>query len=250
MTQLKRTPVIQQTIDEAINYINNQNLKTTEYVDIINSQNNADPGVSLDAIKKAVQLLNSQSHTRYFYDVIKGSDIYFQPPPPKPRNAKLEARLVQLRKQHADMEYADSVANITTRTRKEAQRDPFSSYKGQMGIGLDLIVTMFTLFVLFYSLASFYYPGSANYSYHLVCGLIGLVIGLIIDAILLIIRSDHNDKMIKRKEVIRGAATSSIVGRANYKGESVTRFLSEKEKLSILDSDLQEQKPTGVPFKL
>jgi hypothetical protein len=247
---LKQTSKIQEVLQKAIELCKKQNLN---YQDIIDGNNNN--GVPFDVVKKSVQTINKYSdETCYFYEIIKGSDVYFPPPPSKPRNAKLEARLVQLRKKLADIEYANSIANITTRTRREAARDPFSTYKGQMGIGLDLLVTMFTLFVLFYSLAVFYYPGKQNFSYHMVCGLCGLIIGLIIDAILLIIRSDHNDKMQKRKNISRGAATSSLVGHADYKAESVARFLSEKEKLAIMGHKNEEtekkQQPTGIAFKL
>jgi hypothetical protein len=247
-TLFLRTDKIQHVIDEAIQLLEDDT-KHADYENLVSHQSN-EQSIPYPIVKKAVQVLNSHNKDCFFHEVIKGSDICFAPDKQKPRNAKLEARLVKLRKLHSDMEYADSVKNITTRTRAEAKRDPFSSYKGQMGIGLDLIVTMFTLFVLFYTLASYHVPGKENYGYHLVCGLVGIVCGLIIDAILLIIRQDHNDKMIKRKHESRSKSTSSLKGRTNYKGESVTRFLSERDKLAVQDAKQEEQTPTGVPFKL
>ncbi|KAL0490905.1 2 TM domain-containing transmembrane protein [Acrasis kona] len=222
---LKRTPLLHDLINDTHKYISDIDK------DIIIFLNTEEEGIPFDVVKRCIRIYNDNSEQkRYFQDVIKGSDVYFKPEAPKKKTAIAEARLAVLRKKLADLEYADSIKNLTVGARGELNRDPFSSYKGQMGVGLDLIVTLFTFFVLFYWLASFTYPGVENTSFHLISGLLGLVLGLIIDAVLIVIRSDHHEEKKKRGND-RAEATLSLVGKTSYNTESVTKFIQERDRL-------------------
>lgn len=173
------------------------------------------PKIPYPVLKKAIQIVNQTSKEKvYLHKLIKGSCPSFPEAAhsPAPKSPEYIALIKKLQKKYEDSLYAQMVSNVNIGQRREAERDPFSTYKGQLGVGLDLIVTVFTFFVIFYFFASRIFDES-NKMFSLIGGLIGAVLGLFIDGLLVIIRGTRAETLQKKKEKERSQATAAYIGK-------------------------------------
>jgi len=136
--------------------------------------------------------------------------------PERKRDAALEKRLEKLRAVQENREYAAMVGKLSageTQGRDEAE---MSTYRSQMGVGLNLVVSMVTMFCVGY-----YIGGTTEQPHSVRAAICGLALGIITMAIemtLFLIGATRVDaKMHKREERARGRGVHDLTQlRANY----------------------------------
>lgn len=167
-------------------------------------------GVSLAILKRAVQLLNHQSPSThkehwYLHKVLQGSGLYIPPKVETPKSPEAQAKLDELRRQHEERVYAQMVSNVTFAERQERERDPISSYNVQLGSGVDMLLAMFAMFVFGYMIA---FSWSNDNFTRMIGGVIGLILGMLVEGVLLIARIYNAD--IFSSAATRGQKTTKV----------------------------------------
>lgn len=127
-------------------------------------------------------------------ELLSGSDFVLCSPKPREKSEELKARLRKLEEASERKAYDELVKDITP---KKAVDEPFSSYKDQMGFGLHVALTMFTGYLLgYYAFRALFSHSPAMSA---AGGILGLVIGMLVETLLFIIRTSSLDKKPARK---------------------------------------------------
>ncbi|EFC39399.1 predicted protein [Naegleria gruberi] len=171
--------------------------------------------VTFEVLKRVIEYLNNNtsddksSSKTYLHKLVKGSKIRLtkQTPTITKKDPKWLKLTEQLKKKMADEEYSKMVKNVVGRPRDE--REAINSYKGQLGVGLDLVVTMATMFILFFTISQYIFEGENKTQNQMLFGLFGLIVGLLIDAILVIVRGEKYDIIGKQQLTHKNIATNA-----------------------------------------
>ncbi|PRQ18811.1 putative ATPase, vacuolar ER assembly factor, Vma12 [Rosa chinensis] len=121
--------------------------------------------------------------------LFSGSGFVFTSPKPREKSEELKARLKELAEMSERNAYAELVKDITPR--KDSAPEPFSSYKDQLGFGLHVVVTMFTGYLVGY--AAFRALFSHSPVMNAAGGILGLVIGMLVETLIFIIQASRYD---------------------------------------------------------
>ncbi|CAI9090867.1 OLC1v1025738C1 [Oldenlandia corymbosa var. corymbosa] len=149
------------------------------------------PSVSYRSLKSI--WIQSDNNTRPdLLNLLAGSNFIFTSPVPREKSEELKARLTKLAVVAEKKEYAELVKDITP---KKPVEEPFSSYKDQLGFGLHVVVTMFTGYLVGY--AAFRALFSHNVAMSAAGGILGLVVGMLVETLLFIIRFSDSDQQPK-----------------------------------------------------
>ncbi|GIL71870.1 hypothetical protein Vretimale_672 [Volvox reticuliferus] len=118
-------------------------------------------------------------------------DIILPIPPPKEKSPELQARLAQLQKALDNKRYSEMVADITVRERKaeELRNSILPTSRLQLSFGAHVLVTMFTFWALAYYGSKLYLSYDELWAGML--GALGLTAGLLLETLLLIVRSNR-----------------------------------------------------------
>lgn len=136
-------------------------------------------------------LIKNCKKKMFLHELLNGSNVII-PKKVVPVNKEYEKLLAKRRKEQEQREYKKMVSNVS---KEPEERAPFKTFKGQMATGVDLVVTMFTFFVLFYFITY-----SMNESWRLVAGTVGATLGLFMETILFIIRAESYEKVDQQKQ--------------------------------------------------
>ena len=118
----------------------------------------------------------------YLHELLRGASLELPgPPPPRSRSAALEATLRSLREREDNARYAEMVRDVVP----PPPAEPLSVYAEQVGFGLNVILMMFTLFMVGYFGAQGF---SASPAVQLGAGLCGASGALLLETALLILR--------------------------------------------------------------
>lgn len=122
--------------------------------------------------------------------ICDGSQLLFTSPPARERSKELDERLAKIRHLLEQEEYAALVADVTVHERQAAavQEDPFfPTTRLQLSFGLHVVATMGAFFALGYYGGRLIFKDEA---WAAMIGALGLTAGLLLEATLLIIRSN------------------------------------------------------------
>ncbi|KAL3522329.1 hypothetical protein ACH5RR_015163 [Cinchona calisaya] len=134
--------------------------------------------------------IGSDSKTRpNLVNLFSGSNFIFTSPKPREKSEELKARLRKLAEVVEKKEYDELVKDITP---KKGVEEPFSAYKDQLGLGLHVVVTMFTGYLVGY--AAFRALFGRSVAMSAAGGILGLVGGMLVETLLFIIRSTNQDR--------------------------------------------------------
>ncbi|XP_060207617.1 uncharacterized protein LOC132635306 [Lycium barbarum] len=126
--------------------------------------------------------------------LLSGCKLVFCSPKPREKSEELKERLRKLEEMAERKAYDELVKDITP---KKDEGEPFSSYKDQMGFGLHVALTMFTGYLLgYYAFRALFNHSPAMSA---AGGILGLVIGMLVETLLFIIRTSSMDKKPARK---------------------------------------------------
>ncbi|XP_021765634.1 uncharacterized protein LOC110730166 [Chenopodium quinoa] len=124
--------------------------------------------------------------------LLRGSSFLFNSPKPREKSEELKARLKKLEELAERKAYAELVKDITPKEPNE----PFSTYKDQLGFGLHVVVIMFTGYLVGY--IAFRALFDRNPIMSTAGGILGLVLGMLVETLLFIIRTtDYSEKSSK-----------------------------------------------------
>ncbi|XP_010530042.1 PREDICTED: uncharacterized protein LOC104806716 [Tarenaya hassleriana] len=126
--------------------------------------------------------------------LFNGADFVFTSPKPREKSEELQKRLQKLRELAERREYQELVKDITPKKNVE---EPFSSYKDQLGFGLHVALVMFTGYLLGY--ATFRALFNRNAAMSAAGGVLGLVLGMLVETLLFIIRTSKVDEIQSSK---------------------------------------------------
>nr|GMD74723.1 uncharacterized protein LOC109185411 [Ipomoea batatas]GMD78189.1 uncharacterized protein LOC109185411 [Ipomoea batatas] len=118
-----------------------------------------------------------------------GSGFAFSSPKPREKSEELKARLRKLAEASERKAYEELVKDITPKKKVE---EPFSSYKDQLGFGMHVVLMMFTGFLVGY--AAFRALFSHSPAMSAAGGILGLVIGMLVETLLFIVRTTSLDR--------------------------------------------------------
>jgi len=128
----------------------------------------------------------------WLYELAKGTPLQLPTPPERVKSKELQERLARLQKEQEKREYARMVADITKGEVAAEQRSnpSVNGYKEAVGFGLNTIVTSGVLFMLFYFTGKRLSPDKGM---QLMYGILGLFLGIVMNSMLLLIRSYQAD---------------------------------------------------------
>ncbi|KAI3728657.1 hypothetical protein L6452_17296 [Arctium lappa] len=120
--------------------------------------------------------------------LLSGSQFILNSPQPREKSEELKARLKKLEEVAERKAYKELVKDIT----RKAESEPFSSYKDQLGFGLHVALTMFTGYLL----GHFTFRALFGHSPVMTAagGILGLVVGMLVETLLFIIRTSTQDR--------------------------------------------------------
>ncbi|KAI3505363.1 hypothetical protein L1887_27470 [Cichorium endivia] len=121
--------------------------------------------------------------------VVTGSHFILNSPQPREKSEELKARLRKLEEVAERKAYKELVKDITPR---REETEPFSSYKDQLGFGLHVALTMFTGYLVGY--ATFRALFGHSPVMHAAGGILGLVVGMLVETVLFMIRTTSQDR--------------------------------------------------------
>lgn len=140
----------------------------------------------------------------------------------------LAPRLERLRNAQANREYAAMLGDVSGSSSAEKEEDTMASYKSQMGVGLNLIVSMGTMYIV-----GHYAGGTAeepNGPRAVTCGLVLCILTMLVEVLLFVIGATRLDAKSHRRNqaAALGAGSNDLTKvRDNY-GAKATRS-SRKE---------------------
>ncbi|GLC59731.1 hypothetical protein PLESTB_001527500 [Pleodorina starrii] len=127
----------------------------------------------------------------YLHQLCSHKDVEYPAPPPKEKSPELQARLARLQAELDNKRYSDMVADITESERKaeEMRNSILPTSRLQLSFGAHVLVTMFTFWAVAYYGSKFYL--SYDELWAGLAGALGLTVGLLLETLLLIIRSNR-----------------------------------------------------------
>jgi len=125
----------------------------------------------------------------WLHKIAADGGLDLKPPPPKTKNPELVARLQKLRVLEEERKYQDLTSDVDFKERTAKETEHFSSFREHIGFGTHVIVVMFTLFLLGHHAAKHF---SELQIIHITGGLVGAILGLMVETLLFIIRTSRD----------------------------------------------------------
>ena len=204
----------------------------------------ADRGtISLAEVQTLSRVLRAGENSTgavWVHELLHGAAPVLPPPPPKrPPNPELQARLDTLRAAQENREYAEMVGDVAAGDSSGREAAEMSNYKSSMTVGLNLIVSMATMYCVGH------YSGGTVDDPHgvraVVCGLVLMVVTLAVEMILFLIGATRVDAKVAEREAKtkrsagKGANDLSRV-RENYmQGDQQIRRASERRRVNRIE---------------
>ncbi|XP_015896872.3 uncharacterized protein LOC107430544 [Ziziphus jujuba] len=137
---------------------------------------------------RAIWFASNVSARPKLIQLLAGSDFVLPSPKPREKSEELKARLSKLVDMVERREYQELVKDITP---KKNDSEPFSTYREQLGLGLQVALAMFTGYLAgYYAFRALFGP---NVALNAAGGILGLIGGLLVESLLFIIRASSQD---------------------------------------------------------
>ncbi|KAG2501234.1 hypothetical protein HYH03_001041 [Edaphochlamys debaryana] len=148
-------------------------------------------GIPWDDLKSIVEAYRKASPSKpvYLHKLCSPGDVLLPSPPARERNPELVARLAKLQEQVDNKRYSDMVSDITEKERKadELRSGLLPTSRHQLTYGAHVLVAMFTCWSVAYYTTKWYLKWDERWAG--MAGVVGLTAGLVVETLLLIIRS-------------------------------------------------------------
>ncbi|EGC38832.1 hypothetical protein DICPUDRAFT_75603 [Dictyostelium purpureum] len=136
------TEFIKSSINSILNSNNsNKNLKD-KYSKILKDQQIY---ISYNDLKEISTISKNTKNIIYLQDLLKGSSIYYPPKIVQPPTPEQIAKKQYLEKISKEYEYSKMIKNIS---KKDEDKNELASFKTQLSIAVNILVTFFTLLVV------------------------------------------------------------------------------------------------------
>eukprot|EP01102_Stenamoeba_stenopodia_P020683 TRINITY_DN8157_c0_g3_i1.p1 TRINITY_DN8157_c0_g3~~TRINITY_DN8157_c0_g3_i1.p1 ORF type:complete len:385 (+),score=143.50 TRINITY_DN8157_c0_g3_i1:173-1327(+) len=136
----------------------------------------------------------------YIHELTRGSQLVVRRLPQRKKDPAVQEKLRQVRIQLENRKYEQMTRKIsgeTNRTKLMEEHAELKSYKSQMEIGINIIVTMATLFVGGYYLTK---VSTGNHLYGLAVGVVLAAGALMLESWLFIIAGNRIDKSVEERK--------------------------------------------------
>ena len=160
--------------------------------------------VVLAAVREARRAEGEGEGGPWLQGVLRGASGSYPPPPAKPpRNPELVKRLERIKADLERKKYEEMVRDVDPQAASSrSEYEYMSAYRDQLGLGLNTVVVMATLFAFGYALGlKLTRPGTDDkYAEEeprvvpLCCGLVGALSGMVIETFLFMIRCGRRDR--------------------------------------------------------
>jgi hypothetical protein len=189
MPLLKTTPKISSVIEEASKYCKEKKNEIQQEILKINKEK--PEFVDFKILKEAISLLPTKTT---IHETIQGTEYYF-PKVKKVVNPEYQKIYEKNLKMEQDLKYSEMMKTVI---KPKDDKKPFSSFKGQFGTGLDMVITMGTFFTVFYFASQYMF----NFQTipRILFGTFGAVLALIFESVLFIIRANKYDKFEEKQK--------------------------------------------------
>ncbi|XP_076948921.1 uncharacterized protein LOC143621364 [Bidens hawaiensis] len=138
---------------------------------------------------RSIWVASDPSTRPHLSALLSGSQFVLNSPKPRQKSEELKARLRKFEEAAERKAYNELVKDITPR---RDESEPFSSYKDQIGFGLHVALTMFTGYLVgYYTFRALF---GHNVVMHAAGGILGLVVGMLVETLLFIIRASNQDR--------------------------------------------------------
>ncbi|XP_076950088.1 uncharacterized protein LOC143622962 [Bidens hawaiensis] len=138
---------------------------------------------------RSIWVASDPSTRPHLSALLSGSHFVLSSPKPREKSEELKARLRKFEEAAERKAYKELVKDITPR---RDESEPFSSYKDQIGFGLHVALTMFTGYLVgYYTFRALF---GHNVVMHAAGGILGLVVGMLVETLLFIIRASNQDR--------------------------------------------------------
>lgn len=137
---------------------------------------------------KSIWLASDPKTRPNLIHLLSGSQFVFTSPQPRQKSAELQARLLKLSEAAERKAYDELVKDVAP---KRSVEEPFSAYKDQIGFGMHVVLIMFTGYLVgFYAFRALF---SQNVAMSAAGGILGLVIGMLVETLLFMIRTSSQN---------------------------------------------------------
>eukprot|EP00282_Hemiselmis_andersenii_P011653 CAMPEP_0114141636 /NCGR_PEP_ID=MMETSP0043_2-20121206/18016_1 /TAXON_ID=464988 /ORGANISM="Hemiselmis andersenii, Strain CCMP644" /LENGTH=194 /DNA_ID=CAMNT_0001235795 /DNA_START=151 /DNA_END=735 /DNA_ORIENTATION=- len=137
---------------------------------------------------EVVELLCKRLASRPFlHEILSGSSIATPPPLPRKTNPENQKRLAKIKRDLEEREYAEMVKDVRRSEIAAEEVGEVQTYKAQLGEGMSIIFSKATAFAIGYYASRTIH--GIDRIHNIICGLVGLIVGLMVDGTLLVLRS-------------------------------------------------------------
>jgi hypothetical protein len=157
-----------------------------------------------DAVRKHAPA--APSGTRWVHELMDGSTLLGTPGDrvARERDPKLVRRLQQLEVARENEEYARMVRDITSKdVAKEKQSTEIASFKASMGVGVNLLVSVATMFTAGWFVTKNATGAGPTDVMPIIAGLASAAATLMLETWLFVIRTSRVDKEASKRQTVR-----------------------------------------------
>eukprot|EP00287_Rhodomonas_sp_CCMP768_P013671 CAMPEP_0196757370 /NCGR_PEP_ID=MMETSP1091-20130531/103631_1 /TAXON_ID=302021 /ORGANISM="Rhodomonas sp., Strain CCMP768" /LENGTH=240 /DNA_ID=CAMNT_0042106143 /DNA_START=20 /DNA_END=742 /DNA_ORIENTATION=- len=183
----------------------------------------------------------------YLHEILAGSSVTPpDPPPPKQKNPEAEARLQKVKAELEDREYEMMTRDVRRQEIEQQDVGEIKTLSQSLGEGVNILVAKGTAFAIgwFASRAAWGYDPLWN----LIAGLVGLIIGFMLESLLFVLRSSSVISVKERKRRRDADLTNLRKPRQGLEGQDLNSA-QEEEMSPMLDAArpiVVPKSPTGT----
>ncbi|KAJ1744307.1 hypothetical protein LPJ78_000399 [Coemansia sp. RSA 989] len=133
--QFTVTPCIQEAYELLRTQLSKAQLKQSKLASL--SQIQQSKTIPLSSIKLLSRKLQENGQDIWIHQLLQGSQLYVEPPKPKPRNPELKARLDKIKQELDELEYQRMTANVAPMSKAPVAAIPGVRY-GQSGASASI----------------------------------------------------------------------------------------------------------------
>jgi len=163
---------------------------------LLDGLGNSPTEITLEAIQRIHDRVSGAGEQKqWLHELMEGAQLCPARIIEPPKDPAVEAVRARRRAEFDEMQYQKMVQELGIRTPKTDADETVKNMTSGISVGISVLVSMATMFVVCYYMAS-----HANYGHvtATICGLVGMVGIMVIETVLFMIQADRADKGAKK----------------------------------------------------
>lgn len=164
----------------------------------------------LRAVAAGTRAHLAPAEARWLHELIVGSTLVSAPTKaaPRARDPELARRLERLENARQNQEYARMVRDITSKdVHKEREANEIASYKASMGVGVNMLVSVATMFTAGWFVTKNALGAGPTDVLPIIGGLLSAAATLLLETWLFVIRTSRVDSAASKRDATKRDAT-------------------------------------------